>query len=62
VSEQREKLDGIEVMPRFVANSPFAVKLGIEVVELSVDIANTAGRLVAKALATYRFQLAPASS
>jgi hypothetical protein len=62
VSEQSEKLGSIEVIHRFVSNSPFAVKLGIEVVELSVDIANTAGRPVAKALATYRFQLAAASS
>jgi uncharacterized protein (TIGR00369 family) len=39
VSAQNEKLDSTEVMRQFVANSPFAVKLGIEVVELSADLA-----------------------
>jgi uncharacterized protein (TIGR00369 family) len=39
VTDQGEKLDGIEVMRQFLANSPFAVKLGIEVVELSADFA-----------------------
>jgi hypothetical protein len=33
MSEPAEGLAGIEVMRQFVANSPFAVKLGIEVVE-----------------------------
>ena len=39
MSDQGEKLDGIEVMRQFIANSPFVVKLGIEVVELSADFA-----------------------
>jgi uncharacterized protein (TIGR00369 family) len=37
MNEQVEHLNGIDVMHQFVASSPFAAKLGIEIVELSAD-------------------------
>jgi uncharacterized protein (TIGR00369 family) len=39
MSEQTQCPNGIDIMRQFVANSPFAVKLGIEIVELSADLA-----------------------
>jgi uncharacterized protein (TIGR00369 family) len=39
VSDSDRELPGIELMRQFVANSPFARKLGIEVIELSADLA-----------------------
>jgi uncharacterized protein (TIGR00369 family) len=39
MSDQPQDLAGVELMRQFIANSPFAMKLGIEVVELSADLA-----------------------